>query len=78
MSSPGPERPLRKPEHFEARDSGGTSPCAPSRKIEGRNRFKGELVEAGDGAVVLSPAGELRAATHPVRRDRAGEIIDTA
>ena len=57
VSSPGPERPLRKPEHFEA-VTGRRVAVRTDRTIEGRNRFKGELVSAADGAVLLSPAGE--------------------
>ena len=53
VSSPGPERPLRKPQHFELA-LGRHVAVRTEDKIEGRNRFKGELVEAGDGAVVLA------------------------
>jgi ribosome maturation factor RimP len=53
VSSPGPERPLRKPGHF-AEVVGRRVQLKTDRKIDGRNRFKGELVEAADGAVTLS------------------------
>jgi ribosome maturation factor RimP len=53
VSSPGPERPLRKPGHF-AEVVGRRVHLKTDRKIDGRNRFKGELVEAADGAVTLS------------------------
>jgi ribosome maturation factor RimP len=61
VSSPGPERPLRKPSHF-AGVVGRRVNVRTDRNIEGRNRFKGELVEAADGAVTLATptAGELR------------------
>ena len=52
----GPERPLRKPQHF-ALAVGRHVAVRTEGKIAGRNRFKGELVEAGDGAVMLATAG---------------------
>ena len=42
VSSPGPERPLRKPQHF-AGAVGRTVNVRTDRKIAGRNRFKGEV-----------------------------------
>jgi ribosome maturation factor RimP len=57
VSSPGPDRPLRKPEHFEAA-VGRRISVRTNQDIEGRNRFKGELLEAGDGAVTLARADE--------------------
>jgi ribosome maturation factor RimP len=54
VSSPGPERPLRKPRHF-ADAVGRRISVRTDRDIEGRNRFKGEVVEAADGAVTLAP-----------------------
>ena len=56
VSSPGPERPLRRPRHF-AGAVGRRVQVKTGRPIEGRNRFKGELVEAGDGAVTLAALG---------------------
>jgi ribosome maturation factor RimP len=53
VSSPGPERPLRKPGHF-ASAVGRRVHLKTDRKIDGRNRFKGELVEAADGAVTVA------------------------
>ena len=59
VSSPGVERPLRKPEHFAAvigqriavRSDGGK-----------KSRYRGELTEAGEEAITLraGDAGELR------------------
>ena len=59
VSSPGPERPLRKPEHFAAvigqriavRSDGGK-----------KSRYRGVLTEADDEAITLKAgdAGELR------------------
>ncbi|CAN5756330.1 ribosome maturation factor RimP [soil metagenome] len=57
VSSPGPERPLRKPEHFELA-LGRHVALRTESKIAGRNRFKGELVDAGDGAVLLATTGD--------------------
>jgi ribosome maturation factor RimP len=60
VSSPGPERPLRKPEHFAAAVGRHVS-VRTDRDVEGKHRFKGELLEAEDGAVTLSASGkELR------------------
>lgn len=55
VSSPGPERPLRKPEHF-ASALGRRIAVRTASRIEGRDRFKGELVDAADGAVLLATA----------------------
>jgi ribosome maturation factor RimP len=60
VSSPGPERPLRKPEHFVAAVGRRVS-VRTDREVEGKSRFKGELLAAEDGAVTLSSSGkELR------------------
>jgi ribosome maturation factor RimP len=60
VSSPGPERPLRKPQHF-AEALGRRVSVRTDRDIEGKQRFKGELLDAEDGAVTLSASGkELR------------------
>jgi ribosome maturation factor RimP len=59
VSSPGPERPLRKPEHFAEAVGARVSV-----RLEGgrKNRRRGVLVEAGDDAITLQTgdAGELR------------------
>jgi ribosome maturation factor RimP len=54
VSSPGPERPLRKPQHF-ADALGRRISVRTERPIDGRNRFKGEVLEAADGAVMVAP-----------------------
>jgi ribosome maturation factor RimP len=61
VSSPGPERPLRKPEHF-ADAVGARVSVRTAEKIGGKNRFRGSLAEAGDDAVTLDAgdAGEIR------------------
>jgi ribosome maturation factor RimP len=77
VSSPGPERPVRKPEHFEAA-IGKRVAVRTDRPIEGRNRFKGELQSAGDGAVVLSLAGKPEPLRIPYDTIVRANIIDTA
>ena len=58
VSSPGPDRPLRKPEHFA--DAVG---ARVSIRVEGgrKNRYRGLLTEAGDDAITLEAgdAGEI-------------------
>jgi ribosome maturation factor RimP len=59
VSSPGPERPLRKPEHFAAAVGARIAV-----RLEGgrKNRRRGLLLEAGDDTITLDAgdAGELR------------------
>jgi ribosome maturation factor RimP len=58
VSSPGPDRPLRKREHFVVAEGARISV-----RVEGRkNRRRGLLLEAGDDAITLDAgdAGELR------------------
>jgi len=57
VSSPGPERPLRKRAHFAA-VLGRRVAVRTGAEIEGRVRFRGEVVEAGQDAVTLSVADE--------------------
>lgn len=52
VSSPGPERPLRKPAHFEAA-VGTRVAVRTAHELDGRRRFRGELVAAGDETVSL-------------------------
>ena len=56
VSSPGSERPLRKPEHFRG-VIGRKVAVRIDPDIDGRKRFRGEVVDAGDGAVTVK-AGE--------------------
>jgi ribosome maturation factor RimP len=53
VSSPGVERPLRKPAHF--RDAVGRRVVL---RMEGRNRFRGEVVAAGERAVTVQTGTE--------------------
>ncbi len=59
VSSPGPDRPLRKPEHFAEAVGARVSV-----RVEGgrKSRHRGLLVEAGDATITLDAgaAGELR------------------
>ncbi len=53
VSSPGPERPLRKPEHFAAARGRSVS-VRTGTPVAGRTRFKGEVADAADRALTLS------------------------
>src|SRR5229473_4328708 len=53
VSSPGIERPLRKPQHFAA--ALGRKVSVRTREpLDGRSKFKGELEDARDDAVVVA------------------------
>ena len=56
VSSPGPERPLRKPPHF-ARAVGSKVAVKTAHEIGGKSRFRGEVVAAGDTGVTISVNG---------------------
>jgi ribosome maturation factor RimP len=59
VSSPGPERPLRKPRHF----AGAVGHRVSVRADGGRkSRYRGVLTDAGDEAITLTAgdAGEVR------------------
>jgi len=53
VSSPGIERPLRKPAHFE-RFVGHRVALRTAREIAGRKRFKGQVIGADEQAVHLA------------------------
>jgi len=57
VSSPGLERPLRKPAHF-ANVVGRRVAIRTGEPIGGRKRFRGELVAAGRGAVSVHSGAE--------------------
>lgn len=61
VSSPGPERPLRKPAHFAA-TVGRRVSVRTDTPLGGRNRFRGEIVSADDDEVVLAASD-----TEPLR-----------
>jgi ribosome maturation factor RimP len=56
VSSPGPDRPLRKPEHFGLA-LGRRVKLRTGRDVGGRNRFRGEVLAAEEDAVMLAVAG---------------------
>ena len=53
VSSPGPERPLAKPEHFQ-RYVGHKVRVRTAEPLDGSKNFTGELVEAADDAVTVA------------------------
>jgi ribosome maturation factor RimP len=57
VSSPGVERPLRTPAHFE-RALGKRVALRTSTDIEGRKRFKGEVVGATPAAIRVATGGD--------------------
>jgi ribosome maturation factor RimP len=59
VSSPGPERPLRKPEHFADAVGRTVSVRADAAR---KNRYRGRLVAADDQAITLETGdtGEVR------------------
>jgi ribosome maturation factor RimP len=56
VSSPGSERPLRKPAHF-ANAVGRRVALRTEHEIGGRKRFRGEVIDAGERAVKLGAEG---------------------
>jgi ribosome maturation factor RimP len=56
VSSPGPERPLRKPRHF-AGAVGLRVSLRTAEPVEGRRKFKGELMHADAETLTLSVDG---------------------
>lgn len=58
VSSPGPERPLRKPEHFR-RFVGRRLRIRTTETIDGRRSFAGELVAASEREVTVAVEGGL-------------------
>src|SRR3954447_3558122 len=68
VSSPGPERPLTKPEHFQ-RFLGNKVRVKTSEKIAGRHSFTGTLTEANEEQVsVEAPDGQVSIPLQSVRR----------
>ena len=57
VSSPGLDRPLVKPEHFQ-RFEGELARIVMHTHVLGRRRFTGTLIEAGEDQVVLEADGE--------------------
>jgi len=68
VSSPGPERPLTKPEHFR-RYLGNTVRVKTSEEISGRHSFTGTLTAADEEQVSLeAPDGAVTIPLQSVRR----------
>jgi ribosome maturation factor RimP len=74
VSSPGFERPLRTPKHF-AGVLGRRVAVRTSVDVEGRSRFKGELVAAGDADFTLAGASGERVRI-PYDAVARGNLID--
>jgi ribosome maturation factor RimP len=72
VSSPGPERPLTKVEHYR-RFLGSRVRVRTREAIEGKNDFKGELIGADDRGVAL--AGDWGTVTIPHERIRRSNLI---
>jgi ribosome maturation factor RimP len=73
VSSPGLERPLRKPAHFE-RAVGRRIAVRTATPIEGRKRFRGELLAAGSRTVSVAAGGD--AVDIPYEEIVRGNLID--
>ena len=73
VSSPGIERPLRRPAHF-ANAIGRKVALRTDDDIDGRKRFRGEVAAAGEGAVtVLTDGGSFEIPYDAIVR---GNLID--
>lgn len=57
VSSPGPERPLAKPGHFQ-QFSGRRAKVSTTAPIDDRSNFTGTIAEAGESAVVIESDGQ--------------------
>ena len=72
VSSPGPERPLTKLEHYR-RFMGRRVRVRTREAIDGRSDFKGELIGVDDRGVAL--AGEWGTVTIPHERIRRSNLV---
>jgi ribosome maturation factor RimP len=57
VSSPGLDRPLRRPEHFR-RVVGRKVAVRTEHELRGRKRFRGEVIGADDGGVHVTVGGD--------------------
>jgi len=73
VSSPGPERPLRKPRHFQ-QAVGRSVQLRTETAIAGKTRFRGAIVAAGTAAV--SVAASDTTYEIPVELIVRGNLID--
>ena len=74
VSSPGLERPLRKPEHFR-RVAGRRVKLRTDRELNGRKKFSGTVIAAEDEGVALDVAGGERVVI-PYEQIVRGNLID--
>ena len=74
VSSPGIERPLRKPAHF-AGAVGRRVALRTADEIDGRRRFRGELVAAGAKTLTVAPV-EGETVEIPYDEIVRGNLID--
>ena len=74
VSSPGLERPLRKPEHFQ-RFVGRRVKLRTVRELDGRKKFRGTVVAAGGDALALDVADGERVDI-PYEQIVRGNLID--
>ena len=74
VSSPGPERPLRKPTHF-ASVIGRRVALRTEVEIDGRTRIRGEVTDAGEDAVTVETA-EATTLRIPYDAIVRGNLID--
>lgn len=72
ISSPGPSRPLTKPDHYR-RFLGRRVRVRTREAIEGRSNFNGELVDADDRRVAL--AGDWGVVEIPHERIRRSNLV---
>jgi len=72
VSSPGPDRPLTRPEHFH-RFLGRRVRIRTREAIEGKSEFKGELIDADERAVAL--AGDWGTMRIPHERIRRSNLV---
>jgi ribosome maturation factor RimP len=74
VSSPGPRRPLRKPEHF-AEAIGRRVKLRTAAEIEGRTKFRGQVIAADEQAVRVG-AEDGDAVPIPYEQIVRGNLID--
>ena len=77
VSSPGLERPLRKPEHFEAA-VGRRVALKTAAEIDGRKRFRGEVLAASEGSLTVAAGDRESAVDIPYDQIVRGNLIATS
>ena len=75
VSSPGPQRPLTKPEHF-VRFEGRRAKVRTTEAIDGRRNFTGTILEAAESDFTLGCDGEIaRISYESVERSHLVPVI---